>query len=176
MDLECDLVVVALCVAVRVVARFLEDVVDGELRDRGVERDLGLVEQRRVAGRGVQSREAGRDDALVVGPGCLRTRMSATVGRRGRGRAWPLFWQFPFNPSFHKPAELRIPEFCTVSSSDRATIYDGRRGRTPGPSVVRVLEVLLAAGAQVSRGGREEEELVRDGVLVVPRRGPPDCE
>ncbi len=69
--LEHRLVVVARRRRIRVVAALLEDAVLRLERDRGVERDLGLREEARVARREVELREAGGDHALVVYPGCL---------------------------------------------------------------------------------------------------------
>ena len=69
--LEHRLVVVARRLRVRVVARLLEDSVLRVVLDRGVERDLGLCEVARVAGRVVELSQAGGDDALVVRPGRL---------------------------------------------------------------------------------------------------------
>jgi hypothetical protein len=55
------------------VTRLLQDPVLRQVRDRRVEGDLGLCEQRSVGGAGgdVKRSETGRDDTLVVGPGKL---------------------------------------------------------------------------------------------------------
>jgi hypothetical protein len=57
----------------RPVTRLLQDPVLRQVRDRRVEGDLGLCEQRSVGGAGgdVKRSETGRDDTLVVGPGKL---------------------------------------------------------------------------------------------------------
>ena len=80
--LEHRLVVVAPRRRRRAVARLLEDPVLGLEPDRGVERDLGLGDERVVAGRLRERCKPRGDDALVVGPRLLAV-VCAGVGETG---------------------------------------------------------------------------------------------
>ena len=98
------------------------------------------------------------------------------------------------NPSFHRPWEFLIPELATAriiyQLGVNPSLYNSRQfqtwfcvrpvlylriGSVGGAHKLRVIQICRLPSSKITTGGAQQEELVRNRILVCVCGRPPDC-